>query len=90
MGLYRFGMEDTVWSIPYGILINLFQERLPQLSYQISEEWFDENLADQKDFFDLVENDEGAFYVRNIAENDLEANFDPETDGKSTGFFSLF
>ena len=68
----------------------MFQERRPQLSYQISKEFFDENLADEKDSFDLVENDEGAFYVRNIAENDLEANFDPETDGKSTVFFSLF
>ena len=67
----------------------MFQERRPQLSYQISKEFFDENLADEKDSFDLVENDEGAFYVRNIAENDLEANFDPETDGKTIGFFIL-
>ena len=64
----------------------MFQERHPQLSYQISKQFFDDNLADQTDSFDLVENEDGAFYVRKIAENDLEASFDPETDGKTIGF----
>ena len=36
-----------------------------------------------------MENEDGAFYVRKIAEIDLEANFDPETDGKTIGFFIL-
>ena len=67
----------------------MFQERHPQLSYRISKQFFDDNLADQKDSFDLVENEDGAFYVRKIAEIDLEANFDPETDGKTIGFFIL-
>ena len=69
--------------------MDLFQERQPQLSYEISKQFFDDNLADQEDSFDLMENGDDVFYVRKIAENDLEANFDPETDGKSTGFLSI-
>ena len=67
----------------------MFQERHPQLSYQISKQFFDENLADQTDSFDLAENEDGAFYVRTIAENDLEAAFEPGTDGKTIALLNF-
>ena len=81
-------MEADVW-FGYGTVIDLFQERRPQLSYRISKQFLDDNLADQTDSFDMVENDEGAFYVRKISEDGLETAFDPTTDGKTIGIFIL-
>ena len=68
----------------------MFQERRPKLSYQISKQFFDDNLIDQKDSFDLVQKDDGDFYVRKIAGHNLKTDFDPETDGKYTVHYFYF
>ena len=54
-------------------------ERPPALSFKIAKTYFDDNLSDQIDSFTL--NDDGDFYERTIAENDLTLEFSSETDG---------
>ena len=57
----------------------LLQERPPALSFKIAKTYFDANLSDQTDSFTL--NDDGDFYERTIAQNDLTLEFSSETDG---------
>ena len=50
------------------------------MSLKIAKDYFDNNYSDQIDLFQLSE--DGEFYERTIAENDLELSFDDDLDGK--------
>ena len=61
------------------------QERPPALSFKIAKTYFDDNLSDQIDSFTL--NEDGDFYERTIAQNDLTLEFSSETDGQPFHFY---
>ena len=50
------------------------------MSLKIEREYFENNLIDQSDLFQL--SSDGTFYTRTISENDLELSFDDITDGE--------
>ena len=50
------------------------------MSLKIEREYFENNLIDQSDLFQL--SSEGTFYTRTISEHDLELSFDDITDGE--------
>ena len=78
-------MPVVIHVLRTGGRINFLQNRPPALSFKIAKEYFDLNLSDQANAFEL--DSDGGYYQRTIPEKELSLAFDPDSDGRDSFMF---
>ena len=67
-----------IFAIPENCDYFLFKDNTPALTFKIAEDYFENNITDEENNFNLAD----GFYSRTIPQDDLVLAFDSTDDGK--------